>query len=53
MTYLARITYLFEIEVAYVVEMERRLAETLRTIALTFCIVADNKLISRGRTGGA
>ena len=42
-----RLTYLPGRGVAYVLEMEPRLDEQLRTIALTLCIVADNTIIDR------
>jgi hypothetical protein len=40
-----RLTYLPGRGVAYVLEMEPRLDEQFRTIALTLCIVADNTII--------
>jgi hypothetical protein len=50
--YLARVTYLFETEVAYVVELDSCVDDALRAIALTFSLVADNKIIQRGSGGG-
>jgi hypothetical protein len=49
----ARITYLpgFKQRVAYVLQLEPCVDASLRTIALTVCLVADNRIINR-RPGG-
>ena len=51
-THLTSISDLFTGGVAYVVELEPRVDENLRPIALTFCIVADNRLVDCRGGGG-